>query len=248
MPLAAAVVGSAVVGAGASLAASSKASKAQTQAATQAQQTEMANLALQERLFNQQREDQQPWRQAGIGALAQLTEMTQPGYDFTALRNDPGYQFREQQGLRALTASLNGRGLSESGAAMKEAIRFGQDRGAEEFGNRFNRLSSLAGIGQTATNNTQQASQQFGGQAAQSYGAQAGNLRDLGNARASSYANTGAAISGLANSVGQYAMMRGMFAPQAVNPYSAVAGANLNLGSIAKLGTTPVFQPLNFGG
>jgi hypothetical protein len=32
-------------------------------------------------IFNQQRADQEPWRQAGIGALGQLTQLTQPGFD-----------------------------------------------------------------------------------------------------------------------------------------------------------------------
>jgi len=91
---------------------------------------------------------------------------------------DPGYQFRMQEGTKALERSAAARGGISSGRTLKDLTRFSQGLASEEYNNaynrfnadrdrRFNRLASLAGIGQTATSNTQQASQNYGNQVSQ---------------------------------------------------------------------------------
>ena len=52
-------------------------------------------------------------------------------------QTDPGYQFRLGQGLGAIDASAAARGGLYSGAAMQDALKFGQDYGSAEFGNVF---------------------------------------------------------------------------------------------------------------
>jgi len=139
--VAAAVVGSAVVGAAVSSNASSKGARAQRDAAGQASQATLEQ-------FYQNREDMQPWREAGVGALGQLSTGLQSGgefnrnfsmSDFTA---DPGYEFRMQQGQRALDSSAAARGGALSGAAVKAQTRYGQDYASNEYNNAYNRFNN----------------------------------------------------------------------------------------------------------
>jgi hypothetical protein len=175
-----AILGSAVLGAyGAN-----KASKTQAQAATQA-------ADIQKSQFEQTREDQAPYRQAGYNALAEMqrTAGNVPGaFKFGAsdYQADPGYAFRLSEGQKALDRQAAARGGLISGGALKAAQRYGQDMGSQEFGNAYNRAltsyntdvarenqlynrqAALSGIGQTSTN--------LVGQAGQNYATNAGNM------------------------------------------------------------------------
>lgn len=207
--IATAVVASAVIGGVVASNSASKAAKAQENAANRASQTELEQ-------YYQNREDMQPWREAGAGALGQLTAGTQPGGDYMRdftladFTRDPGYDFRMQQGQQALDRSAAARGGALGGAAIKGSLRYGQDYASNEFQNaynrfnndrtqRFNRLASIAGIGQTATRDVAQ----MGSQTASNV---ANNIIGAGNAQASSYVGQGNAISGVANTLGNFAM------------------------------------------
>jgi hypothetical protein len=146
--------------------------------------------------------------------------------DFQA---DPGYAFRLSEGMKALDRTAASRGGLLSGATLKGAQRYGSDlasqeyqnafnryqanraQQAQEYGNAFNRfqtertntlapLQSLAGVGQSATQQAQQASQNYATGGASTLGtfgaAQAGNIIGAGNARASGYVGGANAISG----------------------------------------------------
>jgi hypothetical protein len=179
--------------AGSTLAGSRAAKKAgETQAAAAGEAAD-----LQREMFEQTRADQAPYREAGYNALANLqrTAGNVPGAfkfgagDFTA---DPGYGFRLSEGQKALERQAAARGGLISGRALKEAARFGQEMGSQEFGNAYNRAltsyntdvarenqlynrqAGLAGIGQTSTN--------LVGQAGQNYAIGAGNLMTSGAA------------------------------------------------------------------
>ena len=152
---------------------SSKAAKAQTNIAEAQQRLEDAQ-------FQQSRSDTMPWLTTGRQALNQLSAMTQPGFDYRQLESDPGYQFRRQQGENALSRALASRGMLNSGAAMKELARYSQGLATDEFTNAFNRLSALAGTGQTAASGLAS----LGSQYMQSAGSNAGQMA---NARASAY-------------------------------------------------------------
>ena len=107
---------------------------------------------------------------------------------------DPSYQFRLGEGMKALDRQAAARGGLISGGALKAAQRYGQEFASNEFGNAYNRLANLAGIGQTATNN-------MGGAAGQ-FGTNAGNLMTgAGAARASGYVGGANALS---SGLGQY--------------------------------------------
>ncbi len=159
----------------------------------QRQATDSA-MAFQREMYNQNRADQAPWREAGMRALTGM-EGADFQRDFSAndFQADPGYQFRMQEGMKALQNSAAAKGSLNSGATMKALTKYGQDFASNEYTNvynrfnadrdrRFNRLSSLAGTGQTATNQMQTANSNFGNQMSDL-------ATGLGNARAASNIN-----------------------------------------------------------
>lgn len=120
-----------------------------------------ANNALLQQYY-QSRADLTPFREAGYQALGGLTGLTQQpfqvgqyaaqpalnpaGYAFTppsgqqVLNDDPGYQFRLQQGQQALERSASARGTQLSGGQMKAVQGYGQDYASQEYQNAYNRL------------------------------------------------------------------------------------------------------------
>ena len=186
----AAIIGSALLGSSAS----KKAASTQADAANRA-----ADLQMQQ--FERQVELQEPWRQAGITALNKLTplatEYTPFGMD--QFQQDPGYAFRMSEGMKALERSAAARGGLLSGGMLRGAQRYGQDLASQEYMNAFNRyqaernarlnpLQSLAGVGQTATNQLGQAGQTMASNVGQALGAAA-------QARASGYIGGANALS-----------------------------------------------------
>jgi len=188
--IAAAVVGSSLIGSSAS----KKAASTQADAANRA-----ADLQMQQ--FERQVELQEPWRQAGITALNKLTPLATEYTPFgmQQFQQDPGYAFRMQEGMKALERSAAARGGLLSGGMLKGAQRYGQDLASQEYMNAFNRyqaernarlnpLQSLAGVGQTATNQLGQAGQAMASNVGQALGAAA-------QARASGYIGGANALS-----------------------------------------------------
>jgi hypothetical protein len=145
--------------------------------------------------------------------------------DFQA---DPGYAFRLSEGMKALDRTAAARGGLLSGATLKGAQRYGSDLASQEYQNAFNRyqanrsaqeqaygnafnrfqtertntlapLQSLAGVGQSAAQQAQQASQNYTAgttNALGNYGnAAASNAIGAGNARASGYMGGANALS-----------------------------------------------------
>lgn len=96
------------------------------------------------------------------------------------MQEDPSYQFRLNEGQKGINRSAAaGSGLL-SGATMKALTRYNQDYASNEFGNSWNRLSQLAGVGQNATNNVGAAGQNYAN-------AVSGNQLSAGSARAAGY-------------------------------------------------------------
>lgn len=207
---------------------SNKAAGAQADAAKAAQASgdRQFDISRQDTLarYAEQRADQAPYREAGQSALAKIMAGIGTGgefaqkFDGSTLAGDPGYQFRLGQGIANIDRSAAANGLSGSGAVLKALARFNSGLASDEYGKaydrftgeqttRFNRLASLAGIGQTATNATQTAGTAATGQLntlGANYTANTNaNLGALGEARASGYvasANAiGSGIKGLYN-------------------------------------------------
>jgi hypothetical protein len=170
--MALAIGGSALLGANAA----SKAAKTQAASADQATQ-------LQREMFEKQLELQQPFQEAGVNALAKMQKGVVSDY------MDPSYQFRLGEGMKALERQAAARGGLISGGALKAAQRYGQDYASQEFGNAYNRLAAMAGIGQTATGAMGNAAGNFGVNAGQNY-------MGAANARASGYVGGANALTG----------------------------------------------------
>jgi hypothetical protein len=181
----AAILGSSLFGANAA----QQAGSAQAAAASRA-----ADLQYQQ--FRDTAALQEPFRQVGIRALPQLEAQRNmmPGA-FTGkvdLTQDPGYAFRFSEGQKALDRSAAVRSGAMSGSALKNAVRFGQDYGSQEYQNAYNRaltgynadvareatgynrLAALAGYGPTATSQI--------GAAGQNMASNVGNLMTSGAA------------------------------------------------------------------
>jgi len=219
--------GSAIAAKGAGQAANAQAQAAE-QAAQLQHQDQQAALAFQQKQYDTEQQQIAPWLQAGTTAINQLSGDKLPAFQAPTAateQNDPGYQFRLQQGQQALENSAAARGGLLSGNTGEALTQYGQNYASNEYGNvynramndyntnviaPYNRLSALAGIGQQA-----QASSAQQGQAAannvmgidMSAGQQQGNsLLQAGAARASGYASQGNiwgnALSGATNSIG----------------------------------------------
>jgi len=211
--VAAAVVGSALIGSSASK------SAARTQAGAAADAT-----AAQERMFERQVELQEPFREAGLAGQNRLLQLLGLGEDKTAadfgkyasaefgmdkFTADPGYAFRMSEGLKALDRSAAARGGLLSGSTLKGAQRYGQDLASTEYQNAFNRYqtartntlnpyASLAGVAQSSANTLGSAAGQFGQQIGS-------NIIGAGNAMAAGQVGSANAISqGLGQGVNFY--------------------------------------------
>jgi hypothetical protein len=194
----------AIAGAGAEAFGASQAAAAEEKSSDKATQAIMD-------MYNQTRRDLTPWRTTGSGALAQYgalsgigafgrpttpeeTKQAQEGYVET-----PGYQFRFDEGVRALDRSASSKGRLMSGAHERELTRYGQGIGADEFGTYANRLANLAGLGQDAGT----ATGAFGSAAA---GDVSQSTQAAGTARASGYTGVANAFNtGLQSILASYA-------------------------------------------
>jgi hypothetical protein len=186
---AAAIAGSAVIGA----VSSKKASGAQKEAAA-------ASDATQRYMYDKTREDNQPFRDAGVLAnnkLARLMLNNQFDRRFTKqdMEADPvyqsGLQFGLDEGRKGIDRQSAANGSFLSGATLKALTRFGNDYGSTkandaynrfntDMANQYNRYAGLSGAGQQATNQINAAGQNMANNISES---QIG----AGNARASGY-------------------------------------------------------------
>jgi hypothetical protein len=210
--VATAVLGSAVVGAGASVAG----------AGIQAKSTQKAS-DVQERMFQQTREDLLPYNTAGQDATKmlsnRLTELTSPiTMDQATLEKTPGYQFNLMQGLKSTQNSAAARGLGTSGAALKGAATFATGLADSTYQNQFNnantnqtnaynRLMGLSSLGESAAAQTgayaTQTGQSIGNNLIQGGNAQAAGINGAANALTNG-ANSYASWNYLNNGGGMY--------------------------------------------
>lgn len=175
-----------------------KAAKGQQKAADAASAASAASLAEQRRQYDQSRADQLPFLQAGQGAIgtyASLLGQNGAPAQTAAMgqfQASPDYNFRLNEGARALTARNAALGIQDSGAAQRSAMQYGQGLASQEYGNWANRLAALGGVGQTAAANNAQ----VGGNYAN---AVTGINQNTAQALGSSYINQGNIWSNLIN-------------------------------------------------
>ncbi len=105
--------------------------------------TDQANAAS-EQAWQRQQTEVEPWKQAGLKALAGLQ-------DGSFYQQDPGYQFRLDEGNKAINAAMAARGNAGGGAALKELTRYGQNYASNDYQNAWNRTNQLANYGNQAS-------------------------------------------------------------------------------------------------
>lgn len=160
------------------------------------------------------------------GSLLQpFTEQFKAPTDVTE-QNDPGYMFRLQQGAKVLQNSAAARGDLLSGATAKGLEQYGQDYASNEYGNvynralgefqqrynidqnnqtnTYNRLASLAGVGQQAASQLNSSSQNYANAGTNvlvnSGNQQADAVNNAAYQRGSGYINSTNALGGAINS------------------------------------------------
>jgi hypothetical protein len=189
--VAAAAVGGALIGSNAA----SKAAKTSAAASDRASD-------VQREMFERNVELNAPFREAGVNALNKLVPLTDyKDFGMDQFQADPGYGFRMSEGMKALEGSAAARGGLLSGNTLRGIQRYGQDMASQEYQNAFNRygiererrlapLQSLAGVGQTTSQQLGEAGTGFAntmGNIGMNQANVAGNAR---MSRASTYGNT----------------------------------------------------------
>ena len=166
--------------------------------------------------------------------------------DFEA---DPGYAFRQSEGMKALERSAAARGGLLSGGTLKGIQRFGQDLASQEYTNAFNRyqvnranqlnpLQSLMGAGQSSANVLTGAAGQMGQN-------QAAGITNAAQARASGYVGSANALGSALGSVGQTALQYPMYNAQTNYLNSLSSGGGYGGGSYG-VGAPASVAPSNY--
>jgi hypothetical protein len=229
---------------------------AQNAAQTQADAADRASQ-VQYNEFQQQQANQQPWINAGASALPSLSQLAYNKPQFTQqdFQNnmDPAYQFDLNQGLQAIQRSAAAKGGLMSGGTLKSLNDYAQGQASNEYQNsynrfmnnqntQFNRLASLAGLGQTANGAIGQAGMNMANNVGN-------NIMGAANASGAAQIASGNAIgstlgslgTGLANNYMQYNMMNklfpngmgggggGGFSLPTPSPYQYQSGSGLSL-------------------
>lgn len=208
MVAAAIAAGAAVAGAGASMVGSGQSASAAKNAANQQLQ-----------MYNTTRSDLSPYNQAGQNVLTPLTNLatgspTGGGPDYVSLaynnympgqmtqaqlEQTPGYQFTQQQGLKAVQSAAAARGLGVSGASLKGAGDYATGLADKTYLDQFNvqqqRFSDVLGL-----NSAQQGVLQN----------QASRLQNVASLGENAAAQTGTAGTAAANAAGNYLNQAGL--------------------------------------
>jgi hypothetical protein len=140
----------------------------------------------------------------------QTNELADAQQGFGDWRDNSGYQFRFNEGVRALDAGASASGVRNSGAAQKALAKYGQNIGSQEFYNYLGALTgqqqvgtgaanALSGVNSNYANNASNIAQQQGQNIANSAVAKANNTNNM----------IGGITSSFGNALGNYAGMGG---------------------------------------
>jgi len=191
----AAVTAAVAVGAGMAYSANRQgaAAKSAANARGQAAQAAMDKFDQQ---YDQARQDASGWLTTGQQANDRLQALMRG--DMSSFREDPGYQFRQQQGLQSLDRSAAARGRLFSGGHSADLLKYNQGLASQEYDSFYNRLMGLSnqglgtaqylgGLGQNYAQNWGNAQGAFGDARAQRAAAGPMTQAGYGNALASAF-------------------------------------------------------------
>jgi hypothetical protein len=155
-----------------------------------------------------------PWLNTGKENLGYLNQLNSG--DYSRFTNSPDYKYGLDEMTKNMDRSAAARGRLYSGGYGEDFGKAMQGYATTNYNNYYNRLSNLAGVGQTAAQN-------LGGLGA-NYATNAGNgMMAAGNARASGYANQANVWGQTANQLGGLAA--NYFGNKQPAPYTTPGGA-----------------------
>lgn len=163
------------------------------------------------RVYNENKATLSPYVGTGTKATQSIEALLGLGGDtnaansaFDAYRGSTEYSSRFNEGQRAVTAALGGKGLLDSGAAQKALLKYGQTFASNEFGNYIGNLQAQQGVGLSA------ASAQAG--IGQNYANAVSNNNNVAaNIQANSaMANAGAVSGVLGSALSAYGLSQGV--------------------------------------
>jgi hypothetical protein len=170
-------------------------------------------------LANQFDQRYEPQRQVGNEAIAQLRAALLGG-DTSGFTQSPGYQFRMQEGQKAIERAAAASGNFGSGANIKDLTRFGQGVASQEYGDYLSRLLGLQQIGSQATAQSAQTAMGLQGLRSSLLGQQAGYIGQRGAVEGALGNNLAALRTGIASN--QAAALTG--SQQQATKYDLAAG------------------------
>lgn len=222
---------------------------------------------LQYKQYLQQREDYEPFRQAGILSQNELSKRLGIGtagagtaeygallrpFSMADYQQDPGYQFRLKEGLKQLQSSAAARGGALSGATQRGVQNFAQGLASQEYGNAYDRytgrqrdvynmLSGQQAVGERTTTQLGQAGQNYANQAGE-YAVQAGN------ARASGYVGAANAWNNALGQIGNMYMINKMMTSSVPSAYQYAGpyGLGSAQAGLATTTTTPGMTTISY--
>lgn len=140
-----------------------------------------AATAEQRRQYDQTRQDNMPFLEAGYGALNRQNQIL--AGDYSGFQSSPDYVFSRDQALQSQERGAAARGGFMGGGADADRMTLASGLANQNLNSYWNKLAGQTNQGQVTAGNLGQ----FGAQAANNISQ---NLIGAGQARASSYANT----------------------------------------------------------
>lgn len=182
-----------------------------------------------DQVYNQGRSDAMPWMETGQQANSRLQALLNG--DMSSFQQDPGYQFRQQQGIQGLDRSAAAQGGLYSGGHSADLLNYNQGLASQEYGNFYNRLMGLSGQGLDTA--------QYLGGLGQNYAQNWAQARGIKGAADAQRAAAGPmAKAGYGNAIGA-----------AFSTYAGMGGGGGGLSGLsAGNGRQSAFGPNSFGG
>lgn len=146
-----------------------------------------AATALQRQMYEQSRADLAPYTQEGQRSIALLGRLNQG--DYSSFTESPDYVYTRDQGIKGLDRSAAARGTQYSGGQLAALADYSGGVANQAYGDYYNRIYDLAGMGQNAVATTTGAGSNYANQAGQNMMTAAGAKADAQLSNASAYSN-----------------------------------------------------------
>ena len=147
-----------ILGIASSLIGGNSARKGANQNAGQINNALTANQAM----FDETKQNLNPFIQGGTTAFNQLANMANTG-DMSKFYTSPGYQFRLDQGMKGMQNSAAGRGILNSPRTLQALNDYAQNMASGEYQNYFQNMFNLGQQGQQGANSLGQFAGQLSG-------------------------------------------------------------------------------------